>query len=474
MKTIRIGNGAGFWGDNLDAPRLLAEAGRLDYLTLEYLAELTMSILAHLKSRDADAGFVTDFPVVIESLIPALRAQPELKIVTNAGGMNPAACAVVVSGLLESAGMADVSVAAVTGDDLLTELDAHLSAGESFSHFETGIALGDVREKVMSANAYLGAAGIVDALAAGARIVITGRVADASLTVGPAMHEFGWKWDDWQNLATATVAGHLIECGAQATGGMFSGWKVAQQPGCSEQPGCFPLADVGYPIAELGDDGSLLITKPEGSGGTVSTETIAEQLIYEIGDPEHYLTPDVDADFSQVALDQIDVDEVRVTGARGDSAPERYKVSLSYRDGYMVSGTLVVCGPNAAAKARAAGKMILERVRRAGFELARTNVECLGAGDSVPGVVPQTEEAWEVVLRVTGHDESRAAVERLSREFAPLVTSGPPGVTGYTGGRAKPRPVAAYWPTTVSRGRVAARVEVKTAAEWGAKRGSQV
>lgn len=455
--TIRIANGAGFWGDNLDAPRRLAEAENLDYLTLEYLAELTMSILAHQKGRNPDAGYVTDFPTVIESLLPALKSQPNLKIVTNAGGMNPKFCARAISLILASAGLEDFPVAAVSGDDVFPHLDEHLAAGEAFANMETGQPLDIIRDQVVSANAYLGAAGIVEALEQGARIVITGRVADASLTVGPAIHEFGWKWDDWQNLAAASVAGHLIECGAQVTGGMYSDWDDN-----------LSLADVGYPIAEVSADGSVVITKPEGTGGAVTVGTVSEQLIYEIGDPAHYLTPDVDVDFSRVTLEQIGENRVRVQGAAGNPAPERFKVSLAYSDGYMVSGTLVINGPHAVSKANACARMIFDRVKRAGsgYELARTNVECLGAGDSLPGILPVVEECREVVLRIAAHDPSRAAVERLSRELVPLVTSGPPGVTGYTGARSRPHPVLAYWPTTIEKSRVASQLIVQNAGGW--------
>ncbi|MEX2287499.1 MAG: acyclic terpene utilization AtuA family protein [Planctomycetaceae bacterium] len=459
MKTIRIGNGAAFWGDNLDAPRLLCEGGggggRLDYLTLEYLAELTMSILAHQKSRDPTAGYVSDFPTVVESLIPLLKAQPALRIVTNAGGMNPSGCAHQVATLLQKHGLGKLSLAAVDGDDLLPDLDKHLAAGETFSHFDTGQSIDDVRERIVSANAYLGAKGIVDALADGARIVMTGRVADASLTVGPCMHEFGWPWTDCQRLAAATVAGHIIECGAQATGGIYSDWTES-----------LDLADVGYPIAEISDDGSLVITKPPGTGGTVTVGTVSEQIVYEIGDPVHYLTPDIDADFSQLRLEQEGQDRVRITGARGNAAPASYKVSLAYHDGYLVSGTLVIAGRDAVAKAKAAAEMIFARVRRAGFNLARTNVEFLGAGDSVPGVWPSDSQPWEVVLRVSAHDPSRDAVERLARELAPLVCNGPPGVTGYTGARPQPHRVLDYWPTTIDRSRISPKVTVRTAAEW--------
>jgi hypothetical protein len=455
---IRVGNGAGFWGDNLDAPRLLAERGELDYLTLEYLAELTLSILAHQRLRNSQAGFVADFLTVLESLVPVLRAQPKLKIVTNAGGMAPEECAQQAAAILARAGLVSTRVAAVSGDDLLPRLDELLAAGEPFTNLDTGKLFGDVRPKIASANAYLGAKGIVTALGRGARIVITGRVADASLTVGPTVHEFGWSWSDWDRLAAASVAGHLIECGAQVTGGMFSGWT----PGIS-------LDNLGYPIAVISDSGQFSITKPPETGGVVSVETVSEQLVYEIGDPHHYLTPDVDADFSQVQLVQSGPDSVDVNGARGRPAPPRFKVSMAYRDGYMAAGTLVVCGDQAAAKARACGNLILSRLKVAGVLLQRTHVECLGTGDTLAGVWSRNNDSLEVVLRVSVHDASREAVERFVREFSPLVGSGPPGVTGYTGPRTKPYPVFAYWPTMVDHELLAPVVDVRDAAGWGSE-----
>jgi hypothetical protein len=440
---------------HLDAPRLLAENARLDYLTLEYLAELTLSILAHQRSRNPEAGYVADLPPVVQSLLPALKARPQLKIVTNGGGMNPGACARKVAEILSAAGLAAEKIAAVDGDDLLPDLDRHLAAGETFVNFDTGRPIGEVRDRLASANAYLGAAGIVDALNRGARVVVTGRVADASLTVGPAVHEFGWSWTDWNRLGAATVAGHLIECGAQATGGMFSAWTEK-----------LSLENLGYPIAEISENGGVVITKPPNTGGAVIPETVSEQLVYEIGDPSHYLTPDVDADFSQVRLAQAGENRVEIAGAAGRPAPEKYKVSMAYRDGYMASGTLVVCGADAEKRARACGELILSRVRAAGFALARTNVECLGTGDTLRGVWPRSESVYEVVLKVSIHDPSREAVERFVREFAPLAGTGPGGVTGYTGPRPKPYPVFAYWPTTISRARIAPRVDVRAAKDW--------
>jgi len=449
MKRVRIGNGCGFWGDNLDAPVRLARDGRLDYLTLEYLAELTMSILTLQKQRDPSAGYAHDFLDVLERLTPLLRAQSGLKIVTNAGGMNPASCAARAKSILDKAVLGDRRVAVLSGDDLLGRLDELLAAGHSLVNMDTGEPLTRVRDRVVSANAYLGARPIVDALRLRADIVITGRVADASLTVGPAVHEFGWNWADIDRLCAATVAGHLIECGAQATGGLWTNW--------TEVP---DLADVGYPIADMAADGRFRIEKPAGSGGAVNLETISEQLLYEVGDPAAYLTPDVTADFTTISLAEAGRDVVEVTGARGKPATDSYKVSVAYRDGYASSGTLVLLGPDAERKGRFAGQVLLERLKAAGMQYSETLIECLGAGDCVPGVIRARAEPPEVVLRVTVRAPDRAAVERFTKEFAPLVTAGPPGVTGYTTGRPAVREVFAYWPALIAKTAVDPHVTV--------------
>lgn len=446
-RPVRIGNGCGFWGDNLDAPILLARDGRLDYLTLEYLAELTMSILAVQKQRDPQAGFASDFLDVLERLTLLWKQQPNLKVVTNAGGMNPSACAARARSLLQQAGLGDVHVAVVEGDDLMPDLDRLLSTGHDLAHLDDGRPLAAIRDRVVSANAYLGAAPIAEALGRGASLVVTGRVADASLTVGPAVHEFGWKWDDWNRLSAATVAGHLIECGAQVTGGLWCNWQDA-----------IDLANVGYPIAEVEPNGSFRITKPEDSGGAVNFETVAEQLLYEVGDPAAYLTPDVIADFTSVQVRETGADVVEVTDARGKPAPPRYKVSAAYRDGFTASGTLVVFGPDCVRKAILCGEMIRERVARSGAILSELTVECLGAGEVVPGAFPEPSGLMEVVLRVTGRGDRRTDVERFTREFAPLVTSGLPGVTGYTSGRPPVRERFAYWPCLIDRNAVTPRV----------------
>jgi hypothetical protein len=450
MKRVRIGNGCGFWGDNLDAPVRLAETGRLDYLTLEYLAELTMSILAVQRAKDASGGFATDFIDVIGRLAPVMKAQSDLKVVTNAGGMNPHACAVHAKQVLLKASVAR-RVGVVSGDDLLPRLDELLAGGHTLNHIDSGEPLASIREKVVSANAYLGARPIADALKQGAEVVVTGRVADASLTVGPAAHEFGWGFGqaDLDRLAAGTVAGHLIECGAQATGGLWINADDSTR-----------LGDVGYPIAEIAEDGTFTISKPDNTGGAVNIETVSEQLLYEVADPARYYTPDVVADFTTVKLSQLKPDVVAVAGGTANGLTDTYKVSIAYRDGFMAAGTLVIAGPNAAQKARRSGAIILEKLKRAGYTFAESRVEALGAGDCVPGVVTATADPPEVVLRVAVRDPRKAAVERFSKEFSPLVTSGFPGTTGYTTGRPPVREVFAYWPALIAKSAVTAHVEV--------------
>jgi Acyclic terpene utilisation family protein AtuA len=450
MRRVRIGNGCGFWGDNLDAPMRVARDGRLDYLTLEYLAELTMSILALLKQRDPSAGYAHDFLDVLCRLTPILKSQPALKVVTNAGGMNPDSCGIKAAKLLADAGLGDRRVAIVTGDDLLPRLDGLLATGHPLTNLDTGQPLSTIRDRVVSANAYLGARPIADALRLGASIVVTGRVADASLTVGPAVHEHGWAWNDSDRLAAATVAGHLIECGAQATGGLWTNWTAVPD-----------LAEVGYPIADMAADGSFQVEKPLGSGGAINEETISEQLLYEVGDPAKYLTPDVIADFTSVHLSQQEKDVVAVNSSRGRPATSTYKVSVAYRDGFAASGTLVLLGPDAAQKARFAGQVLLDRLKAAGVTFPHTLVECLGAGDCVPGVVRPITSSPEVVLRVAVRGPDKAAVERFTKEFAPLVTAGPPGVTGYTTGRPIVREVFAFWPALIAKSAVNPQVFVQ-------------
>lgn len=450
---LRIANAAGFLGDWLDAPRRLVDRAEVEYLTLEYLAELTLSILARAREKDSALGYAEDFLDVLRSLVEPLKNQPQLKIVTNAGGMNPRRCAAAAANILGEAGLDATVIGVVEGDDLLPRLAELQTAGCELKHLETGAPLFD-SSRVVSANAYLGAQPITDALAQGARIVITGRVADASLTVGPAMHELGGRWDDWDRLAGFSVAGHLIECGAQVTGGYSVNWSD------------YDLADIGYPIAEIEPNGDCLITKPVGSGGVVTRRTVVEQLVYEIGDPRHYLTPDVDCDFTTVEVEELGNDRVCVQGATGRPAPETLKASLAYRDGYFASGQLLVSGSDCVAKARAAEDILQRRLQLAGKLPQHWLAEMLGVGDGVPLRTEETVQPPEVMLRITARDSRRDVLERFTRELAPLITSGPAGLAGYAAGRPSVRPVYAYWPTLVPRKLVPASVDVRSAQEW--------
>lgn len=447
--SLRVGNGCGFWGDNLDAPILLARDGQLDYLTLEYLAELTMSILAVQKLRDSNLGFASDFLDVLQRLIPVLKRQPNLKIITNAGGMNPWACGERARKILQMSGL-DLKVAVVTGDELMPRLDELLSTGQTLTNLDDGRPFSAIRERVVSANAYLGAGAITRALQSDANLVITGRVADASLTVAPAVHHFNWSWDDWDRLSAASTAGHLIECGAQVSGGLWCNWTEAKD-----------LANVGYPIAHFENaQGDFRIEIPSGHGGAVNRETVTEQLLYEVADPAQYLTPDVVADFTSVTLRETGHNQVRVSGARGLPATDSYKVSVAYKAGFAASGTLLIVGPNAPSKARRAGEFIFERLNRIGLVPEKSLIETLGTGACAPGVATNASDPIEVVLRVSIQDKNRETVERFTKEFAPLVTSGPPGVSGYTSGRPPIREVFAYWPTLISKSLVRPEVDV--------------
>jgi hypothetical protein len=448
-RTIRIGNGCGFWGDSIDAPIRLAAAVELDYLTLEYLAELTMSILARQLQRDGSAGYATDFPPVLGRLATELGQRPGgmgrfPRVITNAGGMNPRACAEKAREALREAGVSR-RFGIVHGDDLMPRLDTLLAAGHALTNLDTGEPLEKVRGRVVSANAYLGARPIADALAQGAEIVVTGRVADASLTVGPAVYELGWSWQDWDRLAAATVAGHLIECGAQVTGGLRCNWRDVH------------FTDIGYPYVDLGGDGSFEIASSNPDACGVNRETLSEQLLYEVGDPARYLTPDVVADFASITTADTGRCSMRVHGARGLPATDSYKVSIAYRNGFTASGTLVIAGPDAAAKAQVAGEALLGRLD---YAYERHSMELIGTGACAPGIL--RSEPVEVVLRVTVYDPRKDMVERFTKEFAPLVTSGPPGVTGYTTGRPPVREVFAYWPALIAKSAITPQVEILT------------
>jgi hypothetical protein len=450
-RTVRIANGQGFWGDSPDAAWEQLVRGPIDYLGLDYLAEVTLSIMMRQRLRDPRKGYATDFIAFLRRALPAI-VERGAKVVTNAGGLNPGACREEVFRIARELGIKGLAVGVVEGDDLLPRLGELCSLGHHLEHMDTGERLCEIpHAKVLSANVYLGARPVAAALDGGARIVLAGRITDTALALGPLVHEFGWAADDWDRLAAGTVAGHVIECGAQCTGGNFSRWWEVPD-----------LWDVGYPVVECRPDGSFTVTKHEGTGGLVSVGTVSEQLVYEMGDPTSYITPDCIADFTTIRLAPDGDNRVRVSGVRGRPATDSYKVSASFHDSYKASGTLVISGPRAIDKARLAAEIVWKRLEKAGVHFPPEDrvEELLGTGVCLPGDAPLSADPPEVVLRLAVRSHSRDEVSRFGLELAPLITAGPPGVTGFAGGRPKPQEVVAFWPALVAKTAVDPHVRV--------------
>ena len=427
--SIRIGGASGFWGDSSVGAPQLVQLGQVDYVVFDYLAELTMSVLAAARLKNADLGYATDFVTVTMKAILKDVVAKNIKIVSNAGGMNPHACAAALAAIAVEQGVA-VKIAVVEGDDVLPLIPALREKG--IQELQSGAPL---PERLLSANAYLGAAPIKQALDAGAQVVITGRCVDSAVTLGVLMHEFEWDFDDLDKLAQGSVAGHLIECGCQATGGLHTDWQNVPD-----------WANIGYPVLTCSPDGSFTVEKPPKTGGLVSVATVAEQLVYEIGDPANYLLPDVVCDFTQVQLAQVGEHQVSVRGARGKAPTPHYKVSATYAHGFRCSGQLTIVGLDAVAKAQRTGEAILIRTRRlltdAGLkDYGDSLIEILGA-ESCYGAHKNAhvQTSREAVLRLTVTHGSKDALNMFAREIAPAGTSWSPGTTG-AGGRPSPSPM---------------------------------
>ncbi|HHZ09631.1 MAG TPA: DUF1446 domain-containing protein [Rhizobiales bacterium] len=428
-KTVCIGCGAAFWGDSPEGPKQLVRHGGIDYLVLDYLAEITMSILARMKAKSPELGYATDFVGAVMKPLAREISDKRIRVVTNAGGINPEACGKALEAAFREAGVG-LRVAVVKGDDLSGRLDRYREAGvrEMFS----GAPL---PERMASVNAYLGAFPIAAALEAGADVVVTGRCVDSAVVLGPLIHEFGWRPTDFDLLSAGSLAGHVLECGAQATGGIFTDWRsVADR-----------WDDMGFPVAECGADGGFVVTKPAGTGGLVSTATVAEQIVYEVGDPAAYVLPDVVCDWSGVRLEQVGPDRVAVSGARGRAPTPSYKVSATYADGFRATVTMMIAGREAAAKAEAVGRAILSRCRRlmaeAGHaDFAETSTEVLGA-ESGYGAATRAAGTREVILKIGVRHASRDALQVFAREIYPAATAMAQGLTGFAGGRPEPQPV---------------------------------
>jgi hypothetical protein len=454
--TIRIASGQGFWGDQLDAPKQQVEGGPIDYLMLDYLAEVTMSIMQKQRARNPAAGYARDFVPLMGDILPAV-VERGIRVVANAGGVNPIGCRDAVLEEARRVGLTGrARVATITGDDLLERLPDLAARGVELTNMETGRPLSDVMERVQSANAYIGARPIVEALRQDAHIVITGRSTDTALTYAPMIHEFGWSLDDHDRIAAGVVAGHINECGAQASGGNhLVEWRSIPD-----------LANVGYPIIEASPDGSFVVTKHRGTGGRVSLATVKEQLVYEMGDPRGYITPDVVADFTTIRLENAGPDRVRVHGVRGGPRTDLLKVSIAYADGYKASGTLVYAWPDAIEKAQMADRVLRERMDRLGLRFDEVLTEYVGWNATHgPLAGPPPPDLPEVTVRWGVRGQDRAAVERFTKEIAPLVLAGPPSVTGFAGGRPAVQEIMAYWPALIPKSEVEPhlKVEVVTA-----------
>ena len=446
VTSIRIGCGAGYAGDRIEPAVELAEEGRLDYLVFECLAERTIALAQLRKTQDPAAGYD---PLLVErmrAVLPAC-ARSGVTVITNMGAANPIAAAAVVRGVARELGLAGLPVAAVTGDDVLGAI-----ARDGGTIAETGEPVESLGEALVSANAYIGADPIVDALAAGARVVVTGRAADPSLFVAPLRHAFGWAADAWELVGRGTAVGHLLECAGQVTGGYYA------DPGRTDVAG---LARLGFPLAEVAADGRATISKVAGSGGAVTIATCTEQLLYEIGDPAAYVTPDVVADFSAVRLAADGVNRVRVTGASGRPAPGTLKVALGYRDGFIGEGQISYAGTNAAARARLAGAIVEERLRLIGVRPDAVRRDLIGI-DALHGEQRSRAhpEPYEVRLRVAARTRTRAEADRIGREVEALYTNGPYGGGGAT---ASTRDVLAIASTYLPRTRVACRAVMEAA-----------
>ena len=437
---IRIASGQGFWGDLLNAPVDQVRKGAIDYLVMDYLAEVTMSILQKQKLKDPALGYARDLVPLIAEILPDIMSRG-IRVITNGGGVNPIACRDALFAVARRKGIQGLRIAVVRGDDILRDIDPLTTSGASLSNMETGEPLSSVRDRLISANVYFGAAPIAHALQQGAQIVITGRTTDTGLTLAPMIHEFGWGIDDFDRLASGTVAGHILECGAQASGGNFLGdWRSVPD-----------LAHVGFPIAEAFPDGTFVVTKHQGTGGLVSAATIKEQLLYELGDPASYITPDCVADFTTIRLEELGPDRVRIYGVQGHPATDFYKVSMAYHDGYTAVGTLTYAWPDAVEKARAADQILRIRLADLGLSFEEIRTEFLGFNSTFGPRSAEVAELNEVVLRVGVRGRDRDAVERFGREIAPLVLTGPPSVTGFAGGRPRASEVIAYWPALIPK-----------------------
>ncbi|GAB4369855.1 MAG: hypothetical protein Kow0042_11780 [Calditrichia bacterium] len=450
-KMIRIASGQGFWGDRLDAPAEQIRQGPIDYLVMDFLAEVTMSILQKQKMRDPRQGYARDIIPLMKEILPDI-VDKNVKVITNAGGVNPHACRHALFEVAKKLGIKGLKVGIVYGDDIFQRIDELLEQGVELKHLESGESLRQVKQHLHSANVYFGSKPMVEALRQGAQIIVTGRVTDTGLTLAPLIHEFGWRYDEYHKLAAGIIAGHIIECGAQVSGGNFlGGWKEVPD-----------MAHIGFPIIEAYPDGQFVVTKHENTGGLIDLRTVKEQLLYELGDPREYITPDVVADFTSIHLEQEGTNRVRVSRIKGKPATDTYKVSIAYADGWTCIGQLTYAWPDALEKARKADQIIRQRIADLHLDFEEIHTEFLGINACHGPLAHPVEDPNEVVLQIGVRGRNHNHMERFSREMIPLVLCGPPTVTGFASGRPRPKEVVAYWPALIPKDLITCQVDVES------------
>ena len=449
---IRIASGQGFWGDLPNAPINQVKQGPIDYLVMDYLAEVTMSIMQKQKMRNPEWGYARDFVGVIDSIMPNI-INDGIKVISNAGGVNPIACKDEILKIAKERGFSGLKVAVVDGDDILDKIDELIEADHQLKNMETGEPIRSVKDQLLSANVYFGCRAVVDALKDGADVIITGRVTDTGLTLAPMIYEFDWSYDDYDKMAIGTIAGHIIECGAQVSGGNYTDWEEVSD-----------FTNIGFPIIEAYPDGTFYVTKHKDTGGLVNEKTVKEQLLYEIGDPSEYITPDVIADFTSIQLDSDGDNRVKVTGIKGKPETPTYKISASYNDGYKLSATLVYSWPDALKKAQKGAEILEGRAKALELKLDEFHSEFVGYNGTTEKPVQLNDESEfdEIQMRVSISGQSKADINRFGMEIAPLILTGPSGVTGFAGGRPKASEIVAYWPALLDKQAVTPKVKVYT------------
>ncbi len=448
---IRIASGQGFWGDRVDAPVDQVRKGPVDYLVMDYLAEVTMSIMQKQKMRDPKQGYARDIIPLMREILPDI-VEKNVRVITNAGGVNPFTCRQALFGIANKLGISGLKIGIVYGDDILDRIDELVEGGIGLEHMDTGEHIQRIRRCLYSANVYFGARPVVEALEKGAQIIITGRVTDTGLTLAPMIHDFGWKPEEYDKLAAGIIAGHIIECGAQASGGNFlAGWKEVPD-----------MARIGFPIIDAYPDGHFCVTKHEKTGGLIDLRTVKEQLLYELGDPQDYITPDVIADFTTIRLEQEGKNRVRAHSIKGKPSTDFYKVSISYADGWTCIGELTYAWPDALEKARAADQIIRQRILDLNLEFDDIHTEFLGINACHGPLSHKVQEPNEVILQIGVRGSNHAFLERFSREMIPLVLGGPPTVTGFASGRPRPKEVVAFWPALIPKNLVQPVVDVES------------